>query len=118
VRVLFDNNVPAPLARHLPGHQVRTARSMRWHELENGDLLRAAELDGFEIMVTADKNLSYQQNLADRVLALVLLSTNDWSIIRQAPELVANAVDAAYRGSFQEVSFDQLGQRSSGSSQL
>lgn len=118
MRVLFDNNVPAPMARHLVGHQVRTARSMRWHELENGDLLRAAEQDGFEVMVNADKNLSYQQNLADRVLALVVLSTNDWSIIRQAPELVSRAVDAAYRGSFQEVSFDQLGPRPLASSQL
>jgi len=108
VRVLFDNNVPAPLARHLAGHQVRTARSMRWHELENGDLLRAAELDGFEIMVTADQNISYQQNLADRILALVVLSTNDWSIIRQAPELVVRAVEAASRGSFQEVSFSHI----------
>ena len=107
MKVLFDNNVPAPLGRHVTGHDVRTARSMRWHELENGDLLKAAEQGGFEVFVTADQNLSYQQNLAGRRLSLVILSTNDWSIIRKAPELVMRAVNAATPGSFSVVRFNQ-----------
>lgn len=113
MKVLFDNNVPAPLARHLIENEVRTARSMRWQELENGDLLKAAEHGGFEILVTADQNLSYQQNLSGRKLALVVLSTNDWSIIRQSPELVVDAVNAATLGSFQEVKFNLPSHRSS-----
>jgi hypothetical protein len=57
--VLFDNNVPAPLRRYLEGHEVSTARQMGWQELENGDLLNAAEDAGFELLLTGDKNLSY-----------------------------------------------------------
>jgi predicted nuclease of predicted toxin-antitoxin system len=106
VRVLFDNNVPAPLRRYLTLHQVSTARQMGWHELENGDLLAAAEAASFEILVTADQNLAYQQNLTGRKLALVVLSTNNWSIIRRAPERVAQAVNAATPGSFGRVEFD------------
>ena len=60
MRVLFDNNVPAPLRRHLPGHEVHTAQQMGWHELENGELLNAAETGGFDVFVTGDKYLSYQ----------------------------------------------------------
>ncbi len=57
MKVLFDNNVPAPLWRHLVGHEVTTARQVGWQELKNGDLLAAAERDGFQVMVTGDKNL-------------------------------------------------------------
>jgi predicted nuclease of predicted toxin-antitoxin system len=111
VRVLFDNNMPAPLRRHLQGHEVRTAWQMGWHELENGDLLREAEQGGFAALVTADQNLFYQQNLKGRKLALVGLSTNDWSTIQQAPELVARAIDAVTPGSFQAVQFDPPSRR-------
>jgi hypothetical protein len=55
-------------------------------ELENGELLKAAQDDGFEGMVTGDKNLSYQQNLKGRTLALVVLSTNNWNVIKRLPE--------------------------------
>lgn len=106
MKVLFDNNVPAPLRRLLKGHQVSTAHNMGWHEWENGDLLTAGEAAGFDVMVTGDKNLSYQQNLTGRKLALIVLSTNDWPTIRQAPQRVSYAVDAALPGSFQEVQFD------------
>ncbi len=84
MRVLFDNNVPAPLRRHLVGHQVDTAKEMGWQELKNGDLLTAAEQDGFQVMVTGDKNLAYQQNLEGRTLALVVLPTIDWSVLKRA----------------------------------
>jgi hypothetical protein len=59
VKVLLDNNVPVPLRRHLPDHEVYSARQMGWAELSNGDLLAAAEANGFDVMVTGDKNLSY-----------------------------------------------------------
>ncbi len=81
MKVLFDNNMPRQLRRSLRGHEVRTAREMLWTLLENGDLLRAAEDSGFNVMVTGDKNLSYQQNLAGREIALVVLSTNNWNVI-------------------------------------
>ena len=81
---------------------------MGWHKLENGDLLTAAEEDKFSVLVTADQNLSYQQNLTGRMLALVVLSTNDWSSIRKAPDKVAEAIKSATPGSFQFVNFDLL----------
>ena len=105
MKVLFDNNVPAPLRRHLVGHVVRTARKMGWHEWSNGALLTIAEQGGFDVLVTADQNLSYQQNLTGRRLPLVVLSTNDWPTIQQAPERVGRAVDAATLGSFDRVEF-------------
>jgi hypothetical protein len=106
VKVLFDNNVPVPLRRHLLGHEVTTARALGWHELRNGDLLTAAEGAGFEVLVTGDKRLSYQQNLTLRKLALVILPTIDWSVLRTDPttlEAISAAVDHATAGSFKRL---------------
>ncbi len=61
MKVLFDHNVPKKLRTLLPGHAVSTSRELGWDTLRNGDLLTAAEANGFEVMVTADKNISYQQ---------------------------------------------------------
>ena len=76
---------------------------MRWQELENGDLLSAAEAEGFDLMITADKNLSYQQNLAGRKLALVVLPTIDWNVLKLDPAPVSAAVDRATPGSFEQL---------------
>ncbi len=103
MRVLFDHNVPHRLRTSLTGHEVTTADEMGWAELENGELLRAAEDCSFEVMVTADKNLAYQQNLAGRKLALVVLSTNNWNVLKRNIPLVVEAVSAAGAGSFQLV---------------
>jgi len=62
LRILFDKNVPSPLLRYLAKHDVRTAEELGWAGLASGDLLRAAEDAGFEVMVTADQSLAYQQN--------------------------------------------------------
>ncbi len=95
VRVRFDHNVPHKLRRSLRGHEVSTADEMGWAELENWSVLRAAEDAGFLVMVTADKNLAYQQNLQSRRLALVLLSTNNWNIVKLDTEAAVAAVDPA-----------------------
>jgi hypothetical protein len=107
VRVLFDHNVPHKLKNSLPGHLVRTADQMGWSKLENGQLLQASEDNGFEVMVTGDKNLSYQQNLKHRTLALVILSTNNWNIIKLHTQAVLAAVNAATPGSFRVVTFER-----------
>jgi len=103
VRVLFDHNVPHKMRRHLEGHEVFTAEEMGWAELENGELLRAAETGGFPLMVTCDQNISYQQNMAGRRLALVVLSTNNWNILKMNLGPVLRAISAAEMGSFQFV---------------
>ncbi len=102
-RVLFDVNVPRPAARLLTRHTVEFADQRGWRELTNGDLLANAERDGFDVMLTADTNLRYQQNLAGRRIAIVSLSTNAWPVIRDNAEPVVAAVDSARPGSYQDV---------------
>jgi len=108
VKVLFDNNIPRGLRRSLKGHEVHTAREKDWAMLRNGDLLRAAEDAGYDAMVTADQDMSYQQNLSGRKLALVVLSTNDWNVIQHNPEPILDAVNAAAPYSFQIVTIPPI----------
>jgi hypothetical protein len=74
--ILFDNGTPRGLARFLTGHVVEEARARGWEELANGALIDAAEQAGFEVMVTTDKNIRYQQNLTARKIALVVLGNS------------------------------------------
>jgi len=103
MRILFDHSTPAPLSRHLPAHTITEARDLGWDRLSNGDLLTQAERAGFDVLLTADKNMRYQQNLADRRIALVVLSTPQWPLVRLHLERIAEAVDAAKPGSYTEV---------------
>jgi hypothetical protein len=103
VRVLFDQGTPAPLRHLLPGHEVSTAYERGWSTLKNGELLAAAEGQGFQVLVTTDMNLKYQQNLAARSIAIVVLGTTSWPRIKVAAEVVAAAVNAAARATFVEV---------------
>jgi hypothetical protein len=101
--VLFDHSTPAPLRGHLKGHSVTEARERGWDRLVNGDLLDAAEAAGFEVFVTADKNLRYQQNLSARKLAIVVIGNAQWRVLRMYVDRVVAAVDAAAAGSYTEV---------------
>ena len=103
MRVVFDQATPVPLRRYLKGHSVRTAAQQGWDRLGNGDLLAAAEEDGFEVLVTTDKNMRYQQNLAARKIAIVVLGKGLWPLIEPHVQHVAAAVNAASPGSFAEV---------------
>ena len=105
LRVLFDVNVPRPTSRFLTRHEVEFADQRGWRALTNGDLLAAAEREGFDVLLTADTNLRYQQNLAARRIGIVSLSTNAWPVIRDNPDPVIDAVDAATPGSYQDVHF-------------
>lgn len=103
MRALFDQGTPAPLRQLLPLHHVATAFERGWAKLQNGELLDAAETAGFDVLVTTDSNLKYQQNLSVRRIAIVVLSTTSWPRIRTAGALVAQAVDAAVPGAYIEV---------------
>jgi len=105
VRVLFDHNVPSKLRRGWVDHEVFTAVEMGWAELENGQLLTAAENAGFALMVTADQNIEYQQNRVGRKLALVVLGTNNWNILKLDTARVLVAVGRAEVGSFEFLKF-------------
>jgi hypothetical protein len=82
MRVLLDHSVPAPLRHHLPGHEVIESATIGWERLSNGELLAAAEDEGFEVFITSDKNLRYQQNFSGRTIALVILGQGQWPAIR------------------------------------
>jgi len=101
--VLFDHSTPAPLTAYLIGHTVTEARDRGWDRLSNGDLLAIAEQAGFDVFLTADKNIQYQQNLSGRRLAVVVLSTPRWPVVRLHVERIAAAVNAATPGSYIEV---------------
>jgi hypothetical protein len=105
VKILFDQGTPAPLRRSLLGHEITTAFERGWNKLQNGDLLRAAETEGFAAIVTTDTNLRYQQNLVDRRLAIMVLMTTDWRLIRQHTDYVAAAVNGLTLGAYVELPF-------------
>jgi hypothetical protein len=102
--ILFDQSTPAPLRQHLKAHTVTEARDLGWDRLVNGDLLNAAEAAGFELFLTADKNLRYQQNLTSRKIAIVVIGNAQWRVLRLYVDRVVSVVDAATPGSYAEVS--------------
>ena len=85
------------------GHSVTTAFERGWSQLQNGDLITAAEISGFDLFVTTDRNLKYQQNLAVRRIALVVLLSTSWPRIQRVLPQVTQAVDAATPGSYVEI---------------
>jgi hypothetical protein len=101
--IVFDQATPVPIRPYLKGHTVRTAAQQGWDKLRNGDLLTAAESAGFEILLTTDKNMRYQQNLAGRKIAVVVLGQQQWPRLRPHIQLVIEAVNAATPGCFVEV---------------
>ena len=103
MNILFDNNVPAALRRHLVGHRVTLARQVGWHELSNGVLLKAAEDAGFPLMITGDKKLAYQQNLRNRKIALIVLGTTHWPSLQESLAPVLAAVARAKTNSFEQL---------------
>ena len=103
MRVLFDQATPVPIRQFLLGHTVRTAAQQRWDTLTNGDLLTAAEREGFDVFLTTDKNIRYQQNLSGRTIAIVVIGVQQWPSLEPHTALVVDAVNAATPGSYTEV---------------
>ena len=103
MRIIFDQATPVPIRPYLERHTVRTAAQQGWDKLRNGDLLTAAEEAGFDLLLTTDKNIRYQQNLAGRKIAIVVLGQQQWPRLRPHIQRVVEAVNAATPGSFAEV---------------
>ena len=102
--ILFDHGTPKGLARALSGHAVHTAQARGWDTLSNGALLNAAEEAGFELLLTTDRRIRYQQNLRVRRIALVVLTgSTKWSRVRQHTDRIAAVVASATPGSYVEV---------------
>ncbi len=98
--VLFDHSVPAPLSPFLSGHTITEARTRGWDTLSNGDLLAEAERAGFDVFLAADKNIQYQKILR---IAVVVLSTPQWPLVKLHIEKIAAAINSAMPGSYAEV---------------
>jgi glutamate racemase len=103
LKILFDQGTPVPLRGHIPTHRVSTAYELGWATLKNGELLAAAESHGFDVLVTTDTNLQYQQNLTKRKIAIVVLSTTSWPRIQKSINAIVNAIELATPNSFQNV---------------
>ena len=104
MKILFDHGTPAPLRRQLAGHEISTAYEMGWATLSNGDLLAAVEKT-FDVFITTDRNLRYQQNLAGRRLAILVLPTTSWPEIQRHLNKVSDAVNALKPSDFIELQF-------------
>jgi hypothetical protein len=113
VLILFDHATPKGLARALSGHTIDTAQAKGWDTLSNGALLNAAEEAGFELLLTTDRRIRYQQNLGVRRIALVVLTgTTRWSSVRQHADRIAAAVASATPGySEVEIPFEPQSRR-------
>jgi hypothetical protein len=103
VLVLFDQGAPVPLRESLTRHEVSTAYERDWSTLKNGALLDVAEREGFEILITTDKNLKHQQNLGARRIAIIVLTSTSWPRIQHEIAAVIRAVNGASPGSYTEV---------------
>ena len=94
MKVLFDHGTPRPLRQHLIGHESDTAADNGWETLRNGELIDKAEQEGYEVLITTDQKLRYQQNLARRRLATIVLLKNN----RPRVQLMTGEIRAALEG--------------------
>ncbi|MCS7049759.1 MAG: hypothetical protein NZ483_10770 [Verrucomicrobiae bacterium] len=102
MRVVLDQGTPVPLRYALGQHSVSTAYELGWSNLDNGESLRAAEMQ-FEVVVTTDKNLRFQQNLSGRRLAFIVLPTTNWLEIKRHQAQIAEVVDQIKPGEYREL---------------
>ena len=110
MRILFDHNAPRQLRPHLLGHDVDVAEERGWATLANGELLDRAEEAGYEVVITADKNMPYQQNIGRRSFALIVLGANRWPIIEPSIEDIRAALEGIQPGEVREVHIPTRGE--------
>jgi hypothetical protein len=101
--ILFDHGTPAPIRSFLEGHAIRRTQDLGWDRLTNGELLTAAEEAGFDLLLTTDKNIRYQQDLTERKIAIIVIGNPQWPVLRMHVQLVVAAVTAVTPGSYTEV---------------
>ena len=99
MRILLDECVPWPVQELLVGHECMTVQQRGWGGIKNGELLRLAEPE-FDLFVTTDQNIRYQQNLAGRHVPILELSTNNIRRLRTAASLIQSSVAAIKTGEF------------------
>ena len=100
MRILFDHGTPSGISRRLSDHTVTEARDLGWDRISNGELLTAPETTGFDVLLTTDRNIRYQQNLTGRKISIVVLGNSQWPVVRMHLDRIADAVNAATPGSY------------------
>lgn len=103
MRILFDQGTPAPLRQHLARHTIDTAFERGWSNWHNGALLDAVEQEGYDLLITTDQNLRYQQNLADRQLAIIVLLSTSWPRIQLRIDEILTAIESTAPGDYKEI---------------
>lgn len=104
MRILLDECTPRVVKKRLPHREIRTVQDMGWSGIKNGDLLAAAE-GQFDVFITTDKNLRYQQNLTRRGFAILLLPTNQVPAVEVLIPAIEAALDNVQAGDFVEIPF-------------
>ena len=104
MRILFDHDTPRPLRRYLTEHTVDTTNEKGWAELRNGNLLDNAEREGYQVMITADQSMRFQQNIAHRQMGVIVLLSNRWPDVQMRIEDIRAAIERVRPGELREVS--------------
>jgi len=94
MKIILDESVPQKLRLLIEGHAVVTVAFQGWSGLKNGALLTAAEEAGYELLITADQEITYQQNLTGRKTALLVLSTNNRDLVKAGIAAIRVAIEA------------------------
>ena len=102
MKILLDECVPWPMRKILAGHECQSPQSAGWSGIKNGELLQRAEV-AFDLFITSDQNIRYQQNLAGRRIPILELSTNDLRRILAAAELIQSSVATIQPGEFRQL---------------
>ncbi|MBC7924504.1 MAG: DUF5615 family PIN-like protein [Bryobacteraceae bacterium] len=98
MRILLDENLPHRLRLLLSDHDARTTAYQGWAGLTNGALLKAADDAGFDVLITADQGIQYQQNITSYRLAIIVLSTNKKALIMANVDSILSSLAAAKKG--------------------
>jgi predicted nuclease of predicted toxin-antitoxin system len=98
VRILLDESVPVQVRNALRNHSVSTVVEIGWGGITNGELLDRAEAEGFQLLIVADKNFQYQQNLTGRQIAILELWTNHRPTLENHLERIRSAAESAPSG--------------------
>ena len=103
MKILFDQGTPVPLRKYLSEHTIDTAFEKGWSSLTNGDLLQIAEVNDYNLLVTTDQNLRYQQNLSRRKIAIIVLLSTSWPRIKQHIDMICDKINKIQPSQYSEI---------------
>ena len=103
MKILFDQGTPRPLRHSLAEHSVDTASERGWSDLDNGDLLQAAEDEGYDLLITTDQKIRHQQDLANRNIAIMVLLSTALPLIQKKVDAISTAINEMEPGKLKEI---------------